>query len=131
MGFLTRWIASGIDDGAERDAALRAHITSTTAKCDELCVRRGEARREDARDSTFSRDRGGRGAIVRFDDRVLLARALRVERVDRDVIDRVLLPRAIVGRWTTRAREKDAGTSGTPGGFRRNETRDSIERATD
>lgn len=59
MGFLTRWIASGIDDGAKRDAALRAHITSTTAKCDALCVRRREATRRDARDASRPRDRSG------------------------------------------------------------------------
>ncbi len=39
MGFLTRWIASGIDDGVKRDEALRAHIKGTTAKCEALCVR--------------------------------------------------------------------------------------------
>jgi len=47
MGFLTRWIASGIDDGVKRDEALRAHIKGTTAKCDALCVRRREATRRE------------------------------------------------------------------------------------
>ena len=47
MGFLTRWIASGIDDGVKRDEALRAHIKGTTAKCEALCVRRREATRRE------------------------------------------------------------------------------------
>ena len=47
MGFLTRWIASGIDDGVKRDEALRAHIKDTTAKCDALCGRRREATRRE------------------------------------------------------------------------------------
>ena len=39
MGFLTRWIASGIPDGAARDAALETHLTAMTDKCEKTCVR--------------------------------------------------------------------------------------------
>lgn len=38
MGFLTRFIASGISDGATRDEALRAHLAKTMKRCEELCV---------------------------------------------------------------------------------------------
>jgi len=45
MGFLTRFIASGIDDGVERQRALEKHLEKTSAKCATLCVReRREAR---------------------------------------------------------------------------------------
>ncbi|ABP00084.1 predicted protein [Ostreococcus lucimarinus CCE9901] len=33
MGFLTRFIASGIDDGVERQRALEKHLEKTSAKC--------------------------------------------------------------------------------------------------
>ena len=39
MGFLTRWIASGIPDGAARDAALETHLTAMTDKCEKTYVR--------------------------------------------------------------------------------------------
>jgi hypothetical protein len=39
MGFLTRFIASGIDDGVERQRALEKHLEKTSATCATLWVR--------------------------------------------------------------------------------------------
>lgn len=38
MGFLTRWISSGITDGATRDAALETHLKTMTDKCEKTYV---------------------------------------------------------------------------------------------
>ncbi|CEG00446.1 unnamed product [Ostreococcus tauri] len=36
MGFLTRVIASGIEDGARREAALERHLERVTTRCEAL-----------------------------------------------------------------------------------------------
>ena len=39
MGFLTRFIASGIEDDTARAEALAKHVKKVTGKCDSLYVR--------------------------------------------------------------------------------------------
>ena len=40
MGWLTRFLASKMEDPAKRQADFEAHMVETTAKCEEVCVRR-------------------------------------------------------------------------------------------
>ncbi|OUS45656.1 hypothetical protein BE221DRAFT_81850, partial [Ostreococcus tauri] len=44
MGFLTRVIASGIEDGARREAALERHLERVTTRCEALCVNDDDGR---------------------------------------------------------------------------------------
>ena len=39
MGWLTRFLASKMEDPAKRQADFEAHMAETTAKCEEVCVR--------------------------------------------------------------------------------------------
>ena len=38
MGWLTRFLASKMEDPAKRQADFEAHMVETTAKCEEVCV---------------------------------------------------------------------------------------------
>ena len=40
MGWLTRFLAGKMEDPAKRQADFEAHMVETTAKCEEVCVRR-------------------------------------------------------------------------------------------
>ena len=40
MGWLTRFLASKMEDPAKRQADFEAHMRTTQAKCEEVCVAR-------------------------------------------------------------------------------------------
>ena len=106
MGFLTRWIASGIPDGAARDAALETHLTAMTDKCEKTCVRPvgvillSLARGKEAGSGSRGRENGmGNERLIEDEHRFVRTARRRGRRVDADTGNRgrdVFLFRVVV-----------------------------------
>ena len=95
MGFLTRWIASGIPDGAARDAALETHLTAMTDKCEKTCVRPvgfillSLARGKEAGSRGRGRENGmGNERLIEDEHRFVRTARRRGRRVDADMGNR-------------------------------------------
>ena len=95
MGFLTRWIASGIPDGAARDAALETHLTAMTDKCEKTCVRPvgvillSLARGKEAGSGSRGRENGmGNERLIEDEHRFVRTARRRGRRVDADTGNR-------------------------------------------